>query len=455
MNKLLSIFKSMCALPLFLIAPFCGRAQKAEAYDMMIGGVKIIVQPSNNDIVNVQTVIKGGVQNYPLEKQGIESLAMSALTECGTVADDKNSFKNKLDSVSAQVYGFTGMDYSTVTMNCIKGDFDVVWPLYAAALTTPRFDEKEFNRMKQDAINSLKLQESQPDYAIHKLAKETAFKGKDYAKSPEGTEETVGKITAQMAKEYYQSILTKSRLVIVVVADIPKDELTAKLTILLAAIPAGQPFLLKKEMYKPAKNTFISQKSELATNYIQGVTGAPEPGTPDFNAFVLAMRIFYNRNFLEVRSKNGLSYAPYAYFDNGASPSANIGVSTTEPDKYIAVVQSLVKKIKKEGFTEEELKDMKTTYLTRFYYNQETNAAQASSFVVNEVLHNNWKRALTINDDLKKVTLKDINEMFNKYITNLTWAYRGDPAKVNTRLFTEAGNTTDALPKSKVTLKKD
>src|SRR3954466_1876859 len=80
-------------------------AQSKEPYEMMVDGVKVIVQPSGNEIVVIQTVLKGGVQNYTTDKAGIESLAMNALTECGTANDDKNSFKNKLDKVNAQVYG--------------------------------------------------------------------------------------------------------------------------------------------------------------------------------------------------------------------------------------------------------------------------------------------------------------------------------------------------------------
>ena len=79
-------------------------AQPSKAYEMMVDGVKVIVQPSNNEIVEIQTIIKGGVQNYPANKQGIESLAMSALSECGTQHDSKDAFKDKLDKVSGNVY---------------------------------------------------------------------------------------------------------------------------------------------------------------------------------------------------------------------------------------------------------------------------------------------------------------------------------------------------------------
>ena len=77
-------------------------AQNKPAYEMTVNGIKVIVQPSGNEIIEVLTVFKGGVQNYPANKAGIESLAITALTECGTKKDNKNSFKDKLDKVSAE-----------------------------------------------------------------------------------------------------------------------------------------------------------------------------------------------------------------------------------------------------------------------------------------------------------------------------------------------------------------
>lgn len=420
-------------------------AQMGEAYEMNINGVKVIVQPSGNDIVEVRTIIKGGVQNYPAAKAGIESLAMTALTECGTLKDDKNSFKNKLDKVSAEMGGYTEMDYATFRMNCIKGDFNTVWPLYVDALVTPRFDAKEFTRIRQDAITSLKTYESNPDYAIDKMARQLAFAGKNYAKEPGGTIATVSKLTVTDVKNYYKSLLTRGRLVIVIVGDVERSALEEKLKGLLAKIPAGTPFIPKKESYAPTANTMKPQEKELATNYIQGISSAPQPGTPDYNAFILAMRIFSSKHFVEVRSNNGLSYAPGVWFSGGLTPYSNIYVTTTEPNKYIAVARQLVDKLKKEGFTDEELRNEKNGYVTEVYYRQETNSAQASSLAANEVLHNNWKRANTVKDEMKKVTVADLNRVFNKYISNITWAYQGDPKKVDPKLYTQ--KQTPAMPK--------
>jgi predicted Zn-dependent peptidase len=343
---------SLIAFTLFSMASF---AQTKDAYDMMINGVKVIVQPSGNDIVVIRTVIKGGVQNYPANKAGIESLAINALTECGTKNDNKNSYKDKLDLVTAQVNGGTGMSFGFFNMNCIKSDFETVWPLYIDAMMVPAFDAKEFDRIKQDAINAIRANESNPDAAIDKMAKQTAFAGKNYAKDPQGTVKSVETLTAAEAKKYWESIFTQSRMVIVVVADLKKDVIEKKMKEFLGKVPVGTPFTPTKETYKPVANTFKSQQRDNATNYVQGITGGPMPGTADYNAFSLAMSIFSSRHFVEIRSKNGLSYAPGAWMTTGNTTYSNIYVTTTEPDKYIAVARALIDQVKQEGFTAEEL----------------------------------------------------------------------------------------------------
>jgi predicted Zn-dependent peptidase len=329
------------------------------------------------------------------------------------------------------------MDLSRLGLNCIRSDFDVAWPLYADALTRPRFDEKEFERIRQDAINEIKESESSPDYAISKYARKLAFNGKNYAKDPEGTEATIKQLTLAEVKQHYTSILTRSRIFIVVVGEFDRADLEKKLADMIRRIPAGSPVKFEKESYAPAKNSFSATQKDFATNYIHGITGAPKPGDPDFDAFNLAMRMFADKYFIEVRTKNGLSYAPQAWFDGSMTPTANIAVSTTEPDKYIAVTQALIDRIKKEGFTAEEVRNEKTGYVTGIYYRNEMNASQASSLAANEALFGNWRRAITLKEEINQVKVEDVNKAFNKYFNNLTWAYMGNPAKVNQKLFTE------------------
>ncbi len=412
-------------------------AQNGKPYDMMVNGVKVIVVPSGNDIVQVDMVMKGGVQNYTAAKAGIEQLAINALTECGTQKDTKNKFKNKLDEVDAKVYGYTGMDAAHFTLNCIKQDFETAWPLYTDALTAPLFDAKDFAIIKENAITNLRQEESNPDAALQKMAMQTAFKGKDYAKLPGGTIENLQKLTPQEAKAYWKEVFTKSRIFFVVVSDFTKEELQKSLEILTAKIAQGKPFELKRDVYTPAANSFVSTQKEVATNYVMGISGAPAANSKDYLPGQLASDMFYNRAFLEVRSNNGLSYAPAAWISSGLTPYSVMYVTTKEPDKYIAVARNMVDSIKKNGFPEDDVKNTKNTFSTYQYYNNETNASLAYLVANSEVEQGDWHKAFTLKEDLIPVTAEDVNSAFKKYIGSFTWVYQGDPQKVNSTLYTQ------------------
>ena len=221
----------------------------------------------------------------------------------------------------------------------------------------------------------------------------------------------------------------------VVVADLPRADIEAKVKGLLAGVKQGAPFTLKKTFFRVYNNSFAADPRELATNYVEGVTSGPQVGTPDFDAFNIGMRIFADRHFLEVRTNNGLSYAPQIRFAAGAISVTKINVSTTQPDKYIAVFDKLVEKTKNAGFTADEVKNMKASYLTGVYYRNETNSAQASALASNEVLFNDWKRTNNLVDHIKKLTPTEISDAFRKYIGNTVWVYQGDPKKVTAKFF--------------------
>ncbi|HZH66927.1 MAG TPA: pitrilysin family protein [Flavisolibacter sp.] len=428
----------------FLLLSATANAQENKPYEMMVNGVKVIVVPSGNEIVQIDMVIKGGVQNYTADKAGIEKLAMTALTECGTMKRSKNDFKNALDEVDAKMYAYTGRDAAHVQLNCIKGDFETAWPLYAEALTAPKFDAKEFARIKEEALNALREEESNPDAALRKMAMQTAFKGLDYAKSPNGTVETIKALTPAATKAYLQSTLTRSRIFIVVVGDIAKEDLQKKMTAFTANLPQGKPFLLKRTAYTPKAHSFVAQKKDVATNYIMGFSGAPDPTSKDYYPATLASGMFYDKAFLEVRTNNGLSYAPAAYISGGLTPFSTMYVTTKEPDKYIAVARNMVDNLKKNGFPADDVKNTKNTYANYQYYNNETNQSLAGMVASAELNQGAWRKAFTLKEDLAPITPADVNRVFNKYISNFTWVYQGDTSKVNQKLFIQ--KETPPLP---------
>jgi predicted Zn-dependent peptidase len=109
------------------------------------------------------------------------------------------------------------------------------------------------------------------------MARQTAFAGRDYAKEPQGSVESV-QIDTRRNKKYWQSIFTRSKMVIVIVGDVDKEQIEKKVKEFLSKVPAGSPFKLKRRELFSFCNSFNPKERENATNYIQGITGAPLPG---------------------------------------------------------------------------------------------------------------------------------------------------------------------------------
>jgi predicted Zn-dependent peptidase len=157
--------------------------------------------------------------------------------------------------------------------------------------------------------------------------------------------------------------------------------------------------------------------------------------------------MFYDKAFLEVRTNNGLSYAPAAGISTGLTPYSYLYVTTKEPDKYIAVARNMVDKLKKEGFPDDDVRNKKNTFTTQQYYRNETNGSLGAMVANAELLRGDWRKAFTLKEDLKPITTQEINSVFNRYIGKFTWVYQGDPKAVNQTLFTQ--DKTPPLPENK------
>ncbi|RYY10822.1 MAG: insulinase family protein, partial [Chitinophagaceae bacterium] len=415
------------------------QAQTYKPYDMMVSGVKVIVHPARNKIILVKTFLDGGVSTYPPAKAGLEYLTLTAQAECGTLKDNKNSFKGKLNNVNAQITAASGSDYSSLALNCIDSDFDIVFPLYADAINIPAFTPADFLVARQNHANFAKLMETFPDQAITDLAYATAFAGKPYATSPYGDSASISSFSVAQVREHWRQLFTKSRMVIVVVADLPEKKIREALTPMLAKIPVGKkPVSTTMQKSQPVvfpSNTIRVAPKKLETNYLYGITGAPSPGSPDYDAYAIAIRMFSDRQFLEIRSKNGLSYDPSVRLQNMKNSFTAITASTGEPDKFIVLTRQLIDSINKTGFTAVELQNKKSGYLTEEYMNMESNERMASLLGRNELVNGNWRRALTLKDDISKVGVNEVNAAFKKYISRMSWVYLGNPEKVNPELF--------------------
>ncbi len=446
MKNFFKRYQLVIVLMIFTSSVFAQSGTKEINYE----GLKIILKKTPKEVVTVGLFIRGGVANITSDQQGLEPISLRLVTRGGTKNMDKNIFSATADKLGTTFSTASSKDFSSVSMNCLTENFTQSWNMFTDALLSPAMDPKEFDVIKQQAVSSAKNADANPDAYLRKIATQQVFKGTAYELMQNGTAESLDKITLDDAKNYYAKLLGKKKCYLVVVGNIEEKDLLDKIKNTLAKLPEGTlpPKPVVTGVTKA--NVNISDRS-IATNYIFGTVNAPKYFSPDGPLFEFAMRILYDRYFVELRTKRSLSYAPAAFYNTSFinNPVANLYISTIDPKQSLQVMTDIINDIKKNGFTAKEVEDKKKEYLTDYYMTNEASASQANVLGFCEA-SGNWRIFDEINNKIEQVKTNDLNHVFDQYMNNVAWTYLGKKDQVTETDFKQPDATKQKLPPSKM-----
>ncbi|MBI3834634.1 MAG: insulinase family protein, partial [Planctomycetes bacterium] len=197
---------------------------KPETFKLA-GGIPVMLwQKSELPMVAMEVIFKTGGVLGEIPKAGAVSLAANMLDE-GAGELDALKFGDAMQSLGAE-FG-TGADQDSLSVNLVvlKRNFEKAAGLAADSLRKPRFDQKEWDRVKRLHLESLKQQEEQPNIVAARVAARVFFgDSHPYAWPSSGTTDSVTKLTLDDVKEQYRSIVRPELATILVAGDISQGE---------------------------------------------------------------------------------------------------------------------------------------------------------------------------------------------------------------------------------------
>lgn len=417
-------FNSSFLIVLTMLISYSAIGQKAEKFE--VDGIHVIMKPTVKDIVNVSVYFKGGVTNYSAEKAGIENLALSATTECGTDLYPTSIFKDKADKYGIFLSGSSDYDYGKISLNCISKYFNQGWSLLSSAVKNPAFTEKDYELLKQKKLGEIKNMDSDPDNKLLQMGITSVFKGTPYATDPMGDTSTVNSISAKDAKDYYfNTLLNKNRMLIVVVGNVPKQDIINKIQKAFKELPSKPYTKYNYNTPQITSNSLNVVPRKLATNYIMGAVNAPLFTSDDYVANLLAIAAFSENLFTEIRTNRNLSYAPYATSSKLQMPYSYMYVSTTDPKASVEVMMDEINRLLSSGFSQKEFNGIRNLFITSTFMKEESTGRMAASLGNADIL-GNWKMDEEFVSKIRKTTPGDMTKAFKKYIHGINWNYLGD-----------------------------
>src|SRR5205085_8649061 len=161
-------------------------------------------------------------------------------------------------------------DYSTLSMTDTRANFDRSWEIFTDVALHPSFTKEDVELVKSRVIASLNQQQDDPDSYLQRLQEKVAYAGHPYLNNPEGSVETVSRLTAEDLRAYHQRVMQTSHLLLVIVGDLDAAQLKSRLASTFGKLPRGD----YKAQTPPAlvfnASTLDVTTRELPTNYIQG-----------------------------------------------------------------------------------------------------------------------------------------------------------------------------------------
>ncbi|HKS20891.1 MAG TPA: pitrilysin family protein [Bradyrhizobium sp.] len=332
------------------------------------GGIEAwFVQDATVPLIAMEYSFAGGATQDAPGKPGVGNMVAGLLDE-GSGDLDSKTYHERLDRRAIELSFSSSRDQLRGSLRMLKDNKDEAFDLLRMALTSPRFEAADVERIRTQVLSGLRRDTTNPTSLASRKFLEVAFGDHPYGRPATGTLESVPGINVADMKDYVARVLARDGLRIAVVGDVDPDTLGKLLDKTFGTLPANAKLapVADVEAAKPPQRAFIP------LDVPQTVVTFGGPGIrrhdPDFMAGYVVNHILgggglSSRLYREVREKRGLAYSVYealVWMDHSAVFVGNTGTRADRAGETVDAVEKEVRRIAEEGPTQQELDDAKS-----------------------------------------------------------------------------------------------
>jgi zinc protease len=297
----------------------------------------VVLPPSTQPLVAVELRFRTGSVDDPDGQAGITALAARILSEGGTESVTSQQLLEALFPYAAAWSGRVDKEQTTFSIRVHRDGLDKVSGLLVDALVRPRWDPREFERLRDTVVNDIekRLRQGDDESLGKEALGELMYAGHRYGWLTEGHVTDLRKLTLENVRAHAASVFTLDRLSIGIAGGYPAD-LQQRLTAGLQALPAKgapAPVLTRALPHRP--RFLLVEKKTASTAISIGLPWALERASPDWAAMSVARsafgehRKFNGRLAQRLRAARGLNYGDYAYLEFYAQEGGEASTAQT------------------------------------------------------------------------------------------------------------------------------
>ncbi len=403
-----------------------------------------VLLPNSSPLVTFRILFNVGSALDPKGKEGVAALTAAMISGGGSrsmtyeqivqaMYPMATSFNSQVDKEMTVFYGTTHID-----------NLQRYYKIISDMLLDPGWREDDFNRLREDAINFLKVNLRQNN--DEELGKEALYNfiyegGHPYGHHNVGTVESLERITLDDVKSFYKANYTTANLVIGLAGGFPKGFDEKVESDFAAKLPAGAPARLtlpEPEKINNLEMTVI-EKDTPGTAISFGFPIAINRSSPDWVALLLVQSYFGQHRssnsylYQRLRQIRGLNYGDYAYieyFPRGMfqfHPDPNLGrkqqifqvwIRPVEPKNGLFSLRAglyELDKLVRNGITKQDFEATRQ-FLSKFVNVLTADQDSQLGYAIDSRYYNTPSFIDYVRAGLAKLTLEDVNRAIKKYL---------------------------------------
>lgn len=389
------------------------------------GIVVLVKENRTNASVTLRGRLRTGAMYETDATAGLASFTASSLQR-GTGKYTFQELNELYDSVGMSFGVGAGTEIGNFGGKALTEDFVTLLDIAEQVLCTPKFPEKEIEKLRGQLVTGLREAQEDTRYVAWRKFQELSFpKGHPYHRPDDGTEATVKKLTRAKLAEFHNKFYRPDGAIFVIVGDIE-----AQKAIDLVAkhfggwkgkkgLPFGIP---DAPLTTRAVRQDIGLEGKMQSDVILGYPGIRRDD-PDFYALRTADLIFgqlglSGRLGENVRDRLGLCYYVYSSLNAGigAGPwMVGTGVNPRNIDLAIEAIGDEIRRLRAEGVTQEELSHAQDFLTGSLALRLETNDGVASTLADMELYGLGMDYIVRYSDLFRGVTREQILDAAQKY----------------------------------------
>jgi zinc protease len=382
----------------------------------------LLREDSRLPLVSVLAAFRAGTLAETDADAGISRLCTRTLLK-GTTTRTAEEISGAIESVGGSIGASAGNNSVMVSAGVMRPDIGLALDLVADVILNPTFPEEALEVEREAQRAAIQEEDDRMMTVATKALRKTLFPGHPYARTRNGTEESVDAVDRSALELFHRRYFVARNTVLAIYGAIDAEAMIAEVERRFGAMPEGESPFEAPPLPAPLTGSaevaqFLDKKQAVV------VVGFPSVDMrhPDRDALDLldeACSDMASRFFVRIREELGLAYYVGTSQVLGLAPGAFIFYVGTSPEKAGLVERELVDEIEKlaeHGLTLEELERAKKTWLGKQKIEMQSNGAVAQVTVLDELFglgHANYEAAFR---RIEHFTVEDMREITRRYL---------------------------------------